>query len=279
MTDGVYRMPEFLIIGAMKAGTTSLFRWLESTGAVGFPAVKEPNFFTDHYEKGLDWYGSQFSGLPAGIPVGEASVAYSDPVVAAEVATRIREAIPKVKLIFLARNPTDRLRSHYRHEVQRRRETRRFEQAVTDPEAGYLRRSLYGQALTPYLAEFEPPQLLVIEFSELLSGTGFETVLAHLGLPPRPRPAEDYNITADKRRFTPLARWAFEQRWTSRLARLPKPVRRLAKSLTTRADPAYEAALRQSEDAPLPEPVIQQLLADVSLLEALLGRQFGWILR
>ncbi|HUO45507.1 MAG TPA: sulfotransferase, partial [Acidimicrobiia bacterium] len=270
------RLPDFLIIGAMKAGTTSLYRWLESTGAVVVPSDKEPHFFSREWDRGIDWYASSFAHLAPEHPTGEASVSYTDPQYATAAAERIRNTIPDVKLIFLARNPAHRLRSHYRHELQRNREHRPFAVAVADPDSAYLRCSLYSRALEPYSDLFDPSQLLIVEFEDLVRGGGFARVLTHLGLEGRPRPPGDYNITEDKRRFTAAARWLFDKGLTAPLSRLPGPLRQLGRALGTRSDLTYRSTLAESHTVPLPEDVVRLLVDDVARLESMVGRQFPW---
>ena len=270
------RLPDFLIIGAMKAGTTSLYRWLESTGAAVVPSIKEPHFFSREWDRGIDWYASSFAQLAGDHPTGEASVSYSDPQYAVAAAKRIRDTVPGVKLIFLARHPAHRLRSHYRHELQRHRERRPFAVAVSDHDSAYLRCSLYSQALEPYADLFDPSQLLIVEFEDLVRGGGFARVLTHLGLEGRPRPRGDYNITEEKRRFTPPARWLFDKGLTAPLSRLPRPLRQLGRALGTRSDPTYRSTLEDSHTAPLPEAVARALAEDVVRFESMFARDFGW---
>ena len=61
------RLPDFIIIGAMKSGTSSLHGWLADQPECWLPALKEPNFFSDQPEwnKGLDWYAGLFAKAPA----------------------------------------------------------------------------------------------------------------------------------------------------------------------------------------------------------------------
>ena len=83
--------------------------------------MKEPVFFSDEtaWNRGTDWYRSLFAESAPGSLTGEASVEYTDPAVADTAAARIAATIPDARLVCLLRDPIDRLRSHYRHEVQR----------------------------------------------------------------------------------------------------------------------------------------------------------------
>jgi hypothetical protein len=260
----------------MKAGTTSLYRWLESTNLVGVPDLKEPNFFTDEWNRGSTWYNSLFERLPSDVPTGEASVSYSDPAMSSIAAERIQKMTPTVKLVFIARNPVDRMRSHYRHEVQPARQTRPLEVAIADPNKAYLRRSLYGRGLRPYLDRFRRDQMIIVEFDQLISGDGFAQILAHLGLPSVGRPSEAHNTSGTKRRFTPAARWLFEEGWTNRLGHIPRPLRRLGKALGTRVDKAYLATLTESRTAMIPRHILEVLESDASQFETDWNVEFQW---
>src|SRR5438552_2173012 len=97
--------PQFIIIGAQRCGTTSLYNYLIKHADVMPAATKEIHFFDLNYRKGIDWYYSQFPDHYHGRITGEASPYY---LFHPHVAGRIKAALPGVKLIVLLRNPTDR---------------------------------------------------------------------------------------------------------------------------------------------------------------------------
>jgi len=265
-----------MILGAMKAATTSLYRWLQATGLVAMPDLKEPNFFTQEWSRGQDWYLSMFDGIPLGIPAGEASVSYSDPNFSRLAAERIHDLLPEERFVFIARHPIDRLRSHFRHEVQRHREKRPFSIAVSSLDSPYVQRSMYGRGLQPYFSLFTPSHILMIDFNDLIDGEGFGRVLDHLGLPQVKRPDDAHNVTATKRRYTPLARWLFEIGWTEPLGRMPRFLRQFGRSIGTRHDAGYETALKESQSAAVPDHVVAALRTDVVVLESICGIRFDW---
>lgn len=279
MTHQGGRRPDFMIIGAMKAATTSLCRWLQSTGLAIMPPLKEPNFFTQEWHRGPAWYFSLFEGISGAIPTGEASVGYSDPALSQTAAARIAEMLPDTRLVFIARHPIDRLRSHFRHEVQRNREKRPFAAAVADLDSSYVRRSMYGRGLQPYFQLFDPQQILMVEFEDLIGGDGFRRVLNHLGLPIADKPSHAHNVSTEKRRYTAFARVLYEWGWTTSLGRMPRPIRRLGRYIGTRQDAQYETRLRESQVVPAPDHVVEALQADVGLLEATTGIRFNWSLK
>jgi hypothetical protein len=264
------RDPDFLIIGAMKAGTTSLFRWISSIEDVRVPDQKEMDFFSgDNWERGFDWYREQF---PVGPHVtGEASPSYTHPAKAGLSASRIHDSYPHMPMIFLARDPTDRARSHYRHSVQRGRENRRFEEAAS-PDSDYVVGSLYSHGLEPYLTRFPTSQILILTFERLTgdSGEGWASILDFLGLTPIPRPTEAHNRTDVKRRFSrPLLR-LWEAGLLPSSDSLPDWLRRLGQSTLTSDSSRYRALLESSSDA-MPVASVERLEEDRVRLSHLLG--------
>jgi Sulfotransferase domain len=112
-----YGMLDFLIIGAQKCGTTSLYNYLVQHPQIVPALQKEVHFFDFNFDKGLDWYFGQFPNYnPAdNLITGEASPYY---IFHPLVAKRVHQLFPKVKLIVLLRNPVERAISHYYHEVR-----------------------------------------------------------------------------------------------------------------------------------------------------------------
>jgi hypothetical protein len=265
------RPPDFLIIGAKKAGTTTLFRWLAALDEVGVPPVKEPNFFTSAWDRGPAWYQQLFAGVAPGQVAGEASTSYTDPAVADLAAERIRVHRPDVRLVFLARHPVDRLRSDYRHEMLRGRERRPLAEAVI---AGpYVARSCYRAVLEPYVSRFEREQLAVIRSEDLFddSPAAWERVLGFLGLTPRPRPTETHNVSADRAQYTRAMRWLWERGMSRSPSRAPAPLRRLGRRVLLRDDERTRHRVRTASGAPLAAPVIAELRADAERLARWLG--------
>jgi tetratricopeptide (TPR) repeat protein len=107
---------DFIIVGASKCGTSSLFSWLGQHPKAMLPHTKEINFFSgDRYANGIGWYLSHFSPLcdGGGYFTGESSPGYFGRTdISAE---RIRQGLRSVKIIMLLRNPADRTLSAYHH--------------------------------------------------------------------------------------------------------------------------------------------------------------------
>jgi Sulfotransferase domain len=269
-------LPDFVIIGAMKAGTTTLFRWLGTHPRVLLPKAKEPGFYaeTELWERGLSWYSALFPDLPPGFMTGEASTAYLTPDYAAVAARRLRETNPDVRLICMVRDPEERLRSHYRHEVQRNRERRPLSEAVSEAGSAYVGISCYTRLLEPWMDEFANGQLLVATLEEL-HGPGhpaWNQVLDHLGLPRVAPPGTAFNVTDRKPQYTRVMQQIYDSQWREPFGRLPRPLRGLLRPLLLRQGAAVRARYAEST-APLPDEVMAVLAAENVRLRAVLERE------
>lgn len=206
MTQGI---PDFIIIGAMKSGTTSLFRHLGRHPGVLMCGIKEPNFFIKkrNWTKGYDWYRSLYDGAQPGALLGEASTNYSKGTAFPGVPELLRAEVPEVKLIYLLRDPLERMRSHHAHAVYKDREQRPLEQAITT-RSGYLRTSLYGAELQRFRVHFPAEQIQVLLTEDLAQSPA--DVLARvedfLGLDHYdfPRVERRYHVSSNRRVSTPL---------------------------------------------------------------------------
>lgn len=274
-SDSSGRLPDFVIIGAMKSGTTSLFRWLGAQPEINLPSLKEPDFFSrdDRWERGIGWYRGLFAGLPPDSLSGEASTSYTDPVFAEAAAERIKSVIPEAALFFIVRHPIDRIRSHYRHQVQRGREKSSLLDALNAPGNRYLARSKYWTCLVPYVQRFSQSRLLVVRFEDLIgeNPSGWNAALHHLGMAPRPAPNTNENSTAEKQGYTKLMLRLWERGWLDRVKALPHPVRQLGKRLLTHDNPRYRARLMRANE-PIPRDMMSSVWDDIARLEAWVGR-------
>jgi len=263
-------VPDVALIGAMKAGSTTLFRRLEQHPAIAVGGSKEPSYFSDdvNFARGPDWYRSQLSAGP-GLRC-DASVQYSDPQFAPVAMRRLREANPDVRLVFVVRHPVERLRSHYRHQVQRSRERRPLADAVLDPANPYVRRSRYAPTLTAVDQAFAREQLLVVHTGQLDQDETWDEILRHLGVASVPRPTDVRNEGADKMGFRPTTLALWERGWGRRAKRVPKPLRSMGRPLFMRRDKAYDE-LKAQAAAPLPQSVVDVLAEDAQAFSAGLG--------
>jgi hypothetical protein len=170
MTPETGRLPTFLVIGAMKAGTTSLYHYLRDHPQVFMPKVKELDFFAveTSWRRGLEWYERQFAGAGAAVAIGEASTAYTKYPHYPDVPERISQILPQCRMIYVVRNPIDRINSHYRHRVAVGAEREPMERALLDNRI-YVDYSRYSMQIDRYLAHFRRDQLSVVTSDELLS--------------------------------------------------------------------------------------------------------------
>jgi Sulfotransferase domain len=170
-------LPNFLIIGAMRSGTSSLAYYLRGLPDVFMARNKELHFFTDRFDRGVDWYRCQFEGSAGHSAVGEATPTYMYDPMAVE---RMGTVVPDAKLVAVLRNPVDRAYSHYWHQVDKKRESASFADAVAmEPErlAGtsgierrawaYLEKGDYVSQLTKVCEVYPRDALHVMLFEDL----------------------------------------------------------------------------------------------------------------
>ncbi|RLJ09991.1 MAG: sulfotransferase [Candidatus Aenigmatarchaeota archaeon] len=183
-------LPNFIICGTQRGGTTSLYYYLKEHPQIFMPSKKEIHFFDLHYKKGIEWYKRHFreaknSKIRA---IGEASPSY---MYFEEVPERIHEVIPDVKLIFILRNPVDRAYSHYWHEVRLGYEWLSFEEAIKVEQErlakgdiinrrhySYLDRGKYIEQIKRFRKYFSKDQMLILITEELRSSP--ETVMRQI---------------------------------------------------------------------------------------------------
>ena len=154
------RLPEFVVLGAAKAGTTSLHQYLGRHTYIYMADPKEPQFFSrdEVFARGEQWYRSLFAGARPNQVCGEGSTTYTRWPHTADAATRLCAMLPDVRLIYLMRHPVDRAYSHYAHHM-RLGVTKSFERALAQDEI-YVDCSLYMKQLERYL-RFLPRELIL----------------------------------------------------------------------------------------------------------------------
>lgn len=162
-------LPNLLIIGAAKCGTTSLHNYLNAHPEISMSKVKELNFFVidGTWGSGVDWYMGNFD--PTAKIRGESSTGYTRGRDAEGVADRARSVLSEVKLIYMVRDPIDRIRSDYHHHRAIGSERRSLAVALADPENPYIQASRYGSQLAPYIDHFGAQSILVETQEHLLS--------------------------------------------------------------------------------------------------------------
>jgi hypothetical protein len=146
-------LPDFLVIGVGKGGTTYLYHLLTQHPLVEPAATKEVHFFGNLYDEGVEWYRQCFP-TPRWKDgrmtiTGEASPHIAHP----PAPERVAEVVPEARLIALLRNPVDRAYSRYQQMVRRGRITRSFEEVVEKEKTLLLEAPQGGEEREEYLAE------------------------------------------------------------------------------------------------------------------------------
>ncbi len=182
LATGRPRLPTFLIVGAMKAGTTSLYHYLRGHPQVFMPDLKEPMFFDERHNwaRGIDWYKGLFRGAAARhAALGEASTSYTKYPTVRGVPERIASVLPEARLIYVLRHPIERMRSHYLYALSRGKEHRPIERAFAE-DPSYLDISRYAMQLEQYLPHIPLERFLFVD-SRDLSERRLETLRAVFG--------------------------------------------------------------------------------------------------
>lgn len=159
-------LPDFIVIGAMKCGTTSLHYYLRSHPDIFMPREKELDYFSNesNYEKGESWYRSKFQ--ENNLLNGEASPNYTKAHLFKGIPEKMYQLLPNVKLIYLYRDPVERAYSHYIHSLSSGREKKAPEEALT-ADSNYLLTSRYYWQLNHYLKFYPRSHFLLIDSDEL----------------------------------------------------------------------------------------------------------------
>lgn len=163
------RLPDLVVIGAPRSGTTTLSAWLAAHPEVAFSAEKELEFFDRHHERGVGWYLEQLPAEPGDRVVAEATPTYlSEP----GVADRVVATLPDARFVALLREPVARAWSNYWFFRQLGLERRQWEDVVADERdddpVGYLWRGRYADQLARWDALAGPDRLHVALFDDLV---------------------------------------------------------------------------------------------------------------
>ncbi len=215
--------PGFLIIGAMKAGTTTLYEDLRPLSGLYLPPEKEPEDLIRpeiHTPEGQAAYFAKFDGAAAGDLCGEASTAYTKRPLHDAPAQIAHDLLgSELKLIYMTRHPVKRAVSHYHHNWGMGLDKRPLNEAIlADPT--YADFSRYAWQLEPWQAAFDPKQILVIAFEDYLADrpATLAQICAFLGVAPPAQEAinETHRNKSAGKAFVPRG-GALEQVMNSRL--------------------------------------------------------------
>ena len=160
-------LPNLIVIGAQKCGTSVLHYYLSLHPEVSMSRPKELNFFIEerNWPRGVDWYKAHFD---ADATVrGEASPNYTAFPQHQGVPERMASVVPDAKLIYMVRDPLERIAAHWVHNYAKRREKGTLAETLIHPNTSYVTRSLYAMQLERFLAHYPKEQILVFQQSEL----------------------------------------------------------------------------------------------------------------
>lgn len=170
-------LPNFIVIGAAKCGTTSICELLGKHHDVFMCSPKEPYYFCrekDYEEEEVKiWYESLFAEADSFTAIGEGSTAYTHPRVSKLTAGRIAEAIPGCKLIFMARHPIKRLESDWKMRNHEGWSSDSINDAVRE-QPTLVTHGMYWSNLKEYVSLFPDEQLLVIFLEDFARNPGYE---------------------------------------------------------------------------------------------------------
>lgn len=157
--------PSFIVIGAMKCGTSTVCAWLEDHPEVHMVAGGEPNFFShdDRFARGQAWYEAEYFANARGRPAGEGSNAYSNTALYPETPARIAALYPETRIVYMVRHPVDRIGSAWLQNRQNGGDAfpPTLDRAVRERAGLYVGASLYWQNLSRYRAHFPDEQIFL----------------------------------------------------------------------------------------------------------------------
>lgn len=207
-------LPDALVIGAQRAGTSSLYKYLEAHPQLHASVRKETEYFTFWHERGERWYRAHFPTemrMAAARRRGPARSFEATPyyLFHPHAPARAAHLVPGARLIAMLRDPVDRAWSHWQHEVRGGRERLSFDEAIAAEAArigpeeerlladptyrsnphhrfSYLARGRYAVQLERWLAHFPREQLLVVRSEDLYTDPAvtFRRIVEHIGVEP-----------------------------------------------------------------------------------------------
>ena len=175
---------DFLVIGAMKCGTSTLAAQLGAQPGIFITNPKEPNFFSDdeHYALGMDWYSALFATAAPGDLKGEASTHYTKRPDLPNTVSRMKASLSEVKLIYMIRDPMARIVSHYIHDWSHGILSAPLNAEISR-HAQLVNYGRYGWQITPFVEVFGTDTILLTSLERMMSDPQgeLERVARHIG--------------------------------------------------------------------------------------------------
>jgi hypothetical protein len=279
-------LPNLIIIGGLKCGTTSLHHYLNLHPEIAMSRPKELNFFVAelNWPLGGEWYAGHFD--PGAAVRGESSPHYTNRPSFGGVPERMHDVLgDDVHLIYVVRDPIDRMLSHYLHNVGGGYDDRTLTEALSDPDSSYVARSRYFFQLEPYIEAFGGERVAIVSREELKSNRPdtMRRAFGFVGVDP------DFTSEQFEREWeTGMAKSRSRFRIMDRAVRLPglraidRNFDRMPESLRWLA----ERLVHDPDAGEAPKPEVPEALRgrlvdlfrdDVARLEGFAGRSFGWL--
>ncbi len=271
------------IVGAGKAGSTTLFDHISQHPQIATAPAKEPEFYSDPavFGRGLEWYVSSFGSgaIASGKCLLDASSHYSQYPCAMDAAALIRRDFPVARFAYIVRDPADRWYSNYQHIM--RNGIDRTPEEVFDQEPRLLMASSYGYQYGRYLRHFPADSLMTVTLTQLAKHPEQTVgrVLAHVGLS-----ADDLPPLSDLRSNEGGADHFVRSKTTSKLFAFPggDTVRRMIPATlrasafdVIRRSPLGERRSQQWDPPPLSDAlrdrIYDELSSDIAEFESLTG--------
>jgi hypothetical protein len=224
-------LPDFVIIGGKKCGTTYLYHLLSQHPLVELASSKELHFFNRFFDEGIEWYRRCFP--PPRLKDGRSTITGEgtpEYLSYSPAPARMAKVVPQAQLIALLRNPVDRAYSDYQMVVRKGRETRTFEEVIgvnkrrpgkggetSDRGDGlsldgarskYLAKSVYVDQLLRWAEFFPREQMLVLKSEDFFESPveSLKPVLAFLGLPDWEPEIPEFRGEGDKDEYERIKR-------------------------------------------------------------------------
>jgi hypothetical protein len=278
-------LPNLIIIGGLKCGTTSIHHYLGLHPEINMSKPKELNFFVEelNWDLGPDWYRGHFDERFA--VRGESSPHYTNLPHFKAVPERIHAHIPDARLIYMVRDPISRILSHWSHAVGAGYETRPMEEALARGDQTYVTRSRYWMQLQPFLERFDRSQLAVITQEELQTDRDatMRKAFAFAGVDPD-FTSEQFEREWEKSSAKESDRYQFMERlikvpgfraFDRNFDRFPERLRWIVEKVVH--DPQAPSAPKPELPDPVRESLTAQVSEDVAGLQEFAGREFaGW---
>lgn len=271
-------LPTFLVVGAMKSGTTTLHRLLGSHPDVFTTRQKELEFFSEepNWRRGVAWYRSHFADGQDSSARGESSTGYTKFPRYPDVPDRVADVLPWARVVYIVRDPVERMISHYTHNVIDGYEQRPLDEALLHGD-NYLDVSRYATQIGRFADRLGADRVHVV-FTEDLQQRPDETLQAVFGFlgvePCAPlgvtATGARENATEGRRQIRPVVgRLSHSWAWRRIRDRVPGPVRTVAQRVTRRR--VDVGAVRQRPSAATLAGITDELRPEVARLAEIAG--------